>query len=85
MTQKEMILRHLRDYGTITPVDALREYGCMRLGARIYDLKRAGYSISSELMESVNRYGARVAYAKYTLNGDQHDSERISVAGLADR
>lgn len=42
MTQTDRILRHLREHGSITPLEALREFGCMRLGARIYDLKRAG-------------------------------------------
>ena len=32
MTQSERILRHLQDYGSITPVEALSDYGCMRLG-----------------------------------------------------
>lgn len=45
MTQSERILRHLQDYGSITPVEALSDYGCMRLGARIYDLKSRGYDI----------------------------------------
>lgn len=40
MTQCEKILRHLRDFGQITPVEALADYGVMRLGARIWDLKR---------------------------------------------
>ena len=35
MTQSEKILRHLKDYGSITPLEALQEYGCMRLGARM--------------------------------------------------
>lgn len=35
MTQTEQVLRHLQDYGSITPVEAMAEYGIMRLGARI--------------------------------------------------
>ena len=34
MTQNEMILDHLRTYGSITPISALEHYGCMRLSAR---------------------------------------------------
>ena len=30
-TQCERILRHLKDYGSINPLVALREYGIMRL------------------------------------------------------
>ena len=32
MTQCERILRHLRDYGSITQAEAMTEYGCYRLG-----------------------------------------------------
>ena len=67
MTQWEKILRYLEDFGSITPVDALREFGCMRLGARIYDLKRRGYDITRTLEAGRNRYGEETGYARYTL------------------
>ena len=67
MTQTQMILRHLQDYGAITPVEALSEYGIMRLGARIYDLKKDGYSIGAEIVNGRNRYGEATHWAKYTL------------------
>lgn len=67
MTQVDRILRHLRDYGSITPVDALREYGCMRLGARIYDLKRQGHDIRTERETALNRYGERTSFARYRM------------------
>ena len=35
MTQNEMVLEYLNDVGHITPLDAMREFGIMRLGARI--------------------------------------------------
>lgn len=67
MTQTQKILRYLNECGSITPLDALREFGCMRLGARIWDLKRAGYQIDRKMEQSKNRYGERVTYARYTL------------------
>lgn len=69
MTQAERVLRHLKDYGSITPVEALAEYGVMRLGARIWDLKHEGHDIVTEREESRNRYGERTAYARYRLRG----------------
>lgn len=42
MTQCERILRHLQDYGSITQAEAVTEYGCYRLGARVFDLKAQG-------------------------------------------
>lgn len=67
MKQADRILRHLVDYGTITPVEALAEYGCMRLGARIWDLKQRGIDIRTEREAGLNRYGERTAYARYRL------------------
>ena len=43
MTQKELIVEHLHEYGSITPLDALREYGIMRLASRMADLKADGF------------------------------------------
>lgn len=67
MTQSDKILRHLIDYGSITPMEALEQYGCMRLGARIYDLKRQGHEIGREIVTGKNRYGERTQYARYTM------------------
>ena len=55
MTQSEKVLRHLRDFGSITPMTAMSDYGIMRLGARIYDLKRLGYPIISSTEQGRNR------------------------------
>lgn len=71
MTQCERILRHLQDYGSITQAEAVTEYGCYRLGARIWDLKAQGVPIRSETVTGKNRYGERTSFAKYTLAGDK--------------
>ena len=69
MTQNDMILAWLRDNRSITPWEAIRELGCTRLSARIYDLRRRGISISQETVRRVNRYGKMVSFARYTLEG----------------
>lgn len=67
MTQCDRILRHLRDYGSITAAQAIAEYGCLRLAARIADLKRRGIPIISTTGRGVNRYGEKTAFAVYRL------------------
>lgn len=69
MTQNERIIRHLNDYGSITSLEAINEYGILRLASRICDLKQRGYDIKSESVKSVNRYGETIRYARYSLNG----------------
>lgn len=68
-TQNDMILRHLRAFGSISPREALELYGCMRLGARIYDLKRQGFAIRAGRETSRNRRGDKVTYARYYMEG----------------
>lgn len=67
MTQSERIVRHLRDYGSITSMEAMREYGIMRLASRISDLKKAGMPIRAEMVSGKNRYGETTSYARYYL------------------
>ena len=47
VTQSAAILRHLRRNPSITPLEALRQYGCLRLGARIWDLRKQGHAIDA--------------------------------------
>ena len=67
LTQCERILRHMTDYGTIDPMVAIKEYGCMRLASRIADLKGQGYDIVSERKRGMNRYGEQTSYCTYRL------------------
>ena len=67
VTQCEMILYHLQQYGSITPMTALNRYGCMRLGARIYDLKRQGHDIRTVRQDVENQFGTRVICARYIM------------------
>ena len=57
ITQCDRILRHLKDYGSITSLEAVNEYGIMRLASRINDLRAQGIAIVSEVRTGKNRYG----------------------------
>lgn len=46
----------------ITPLDALKKYGCFRLGARINDLRNEGHHIITKI---VKKDGKR--FAQYSL------------------
>lgn len=69
LSQCERILRHLQDYGSITPMEAISDYGIMRLGARIFELKDRGYLIVTDTVRARNRYGEPTHYAKYVYKG----------------
>ena len=67
MTQSEAVLAWLREGNSLTALDALARFGTLRLGARIYDLQRAGHRIDSRLVTTPN--GKRVA--EYRLCAEQ--------------
>lgn len=62
-SQNEQIKNYLEKGKSITPIEALNHFGCLRLSGRIYDLIHDhGLPIKSELVE-IN--GKRVA--RYSL------------------
>lgn len=67
LTQCDRILRHLEDYGSIDPMVAIKEYGCMRLASRISDLKGRGIEIIAERTKGKNRYDEPTSYCTYRL------------------
>ena len=58
-TQGAQILRHLRSGKHLTALEALQRFSCLRLAARIRDLKNDGHAITSTRVELPN--GKRVA------------------------
>ena len=70
MTQTEEIREHLEKYGPITWLVAYREYGCSRLPARIYDLKRQGMKIEKTMEPYTNRRGQKKYHAVYRMVQD---------------
>ena len=66
-TQLEQIHEHLIKNKSITPMEALKNYGCYRLGARIYDLRCKGLYITTHRARLWNpqrqRYVTRTWYA----------------------
>ena len=67
MTQCDRVLQHLEDYGTITSIEAITEYGILRLASHINDLKRRGYNITSEIGTGKNRYNETTHFSIYRL------------------
>lgn len=49
MSQTEMVMEYMEKNGSIDPMRALEAFGCMRLGARIFELRAAGVSIQREI------------------------------------
>ena len=63
LSQKEQILRHLTKGESITPLQAFAKYCCLRLAARINDLRQDGHHIKTTTIKT--RDGKH--YAQYSL------------------
>lgn len=51
MSQNKAILQHLQKGNSITPLEALHLFGCLRLSARIHDLIHIfGHDIKCEMI-----------------------------------
>ena len=48
MSQNSEILKFLKSGKSVTQLTAISEFGCLRLSARIADLKGLGYNITSK-------------------------------------
>lgn len=67
MTQNEQILEYLLQFPDITPMDALSQIGCMRLGARIWELKNK-YKVAIETRKvTVKTRSGTADVAAYSL------------------
>ena len=66
MTQAEQVLEYIREFGSITQLEALRDLGVMRLASRISDLKKDGYLIDGKSEAVLNRYGEKCHIKRYS-------------------
>ena len=63
MSQHTSIKRWLESGHSITPLSALTRFGCFRLGARIYDLRRT-MAIKTTIIAKKDKH-----YASYSIAG----------------
>jgi len=69
-SQSKLILMDLIGGHRITALDALRDYGCFRLSARIEELRRRGYQIKSDKVLIKSRFGRRTVISSYYIEGE---------------
>lgn len=63
MTQAQRILIYLKTGKTLTPLEALKKFGCFRLAARISDLRSQGHTIWTNYITKDNK-----TFAAYKLS-----------------
>ena len=68
-TQEAQILAALLAGDELTPADALKRFGCFRLAAVIFKLKRKGHPIQKTPINIMGRHG-RARVARYHMDLD---------------
>ena len=71
MAQTVDILKYLIEGNSITPLEALQKFGCFRLGARIWDLKKLGFLIDSKLVTTQS--GKHIAQYKLKISRENNE------------
>lgn len=66
ISQDKKVLKLLQERGKINPHEALYEIGCLRLSARILQLRKQGYKIVTRRVTHQGRFG-KVNFAEYHL------------------
>lgn len=75
-SQKQMVLDYIREFGSITPLDAFKDLGVTRLAAVIFELKDDGHDIHTEREHGKNRFGHATMYARYSFGrGDRDENQ----------
>lgn len=66
-TQKELILKYITDFGSITPMEAFSDLGITKLATRISEMKKEGQQFKIETVKGENRYQKPTRYARHSF------------------
>ena len=78
-SQTLQVLDYIKEYGSITPLEALENIGCFRLGARIWELKDMGFPVTGTM---VTENGKRFKRYYMKSRSESANPERQEVEGL---
>lgn len=75
VAQRVQIYEYFLAGGALTSLDALHKFGCMRLGARVWELKKMGIPILDRWVGRVNANGKWKRYKEYYMEktNDRND------------
>lgn len=77
MTQCDLILKYLKEHGSITTYESYSKLFITRLPSRIFDLKKKyGCEFEEEWVTKKNIYGKTVAFKKYKLKKEEKGNVR---------
>lgn len=76
VSQKQMVLDYIEEFGSITPLDAFRDLGITRLSAIVFRLRDDGHDIDKAIENGKNRFPNRTRYARYRFGkGEANENQ----------
>ena len=78
MNQRDRVIKYIKLFGSITPMEAFRDLGITKLATRISELRKDGMEFKKEYIKSQNRFGETVHYMRYSFpeEGDVNGSNK---------
>ena len=73
LSQRQKILADLLEGKTITSMDAFEKYHITRLSAVIFDIKKAGYPVTTEIEKGQYADGTSSRFARYSILPEDRD------------
>lgn len=70
MTQHERILQYIKEFGSISPMEAYGDLGITKLATRISEMRADGMEFDQRIEKRKNRYGEKVHFMRYWLKGE---------------
>lgn len=72
-TQCDRVIEYIKDFGSITTLEAFTELGIVRLGARISELRKNGVKIEDKTETVKNRYGEKCHIKRYYIKEQNNE------------
>ena len=66
-THKTRLIKYLKNYGSITSIQAIQDLGNTRLSATIFSLRELGWNFKTEDVTVPTRWGTTTIVTKYSL------------------
>ena len=67
MTPCERIIAYIKEFGSISPMEAFRDLGITKLATRISEMKDDGIEFEQKYEKAQNRFGEPVYFMRYSL------------------
>lgn len=80
MNQKQRVEKYIKDFGSITPLEAIYDLGITKLATVVSDMKKEGYVFYQKLEKGKNRWGEPTRYMKYAFKqGNLEEKHKSSI------